>query len=108
MARAKRRRSHGKEIYYILCILSIVAGTLLTILGPGGYLELRKTREALETHRLRVETMRNENKQRTETIEHFRSDREAIEKYARGKGYGKKGEIIQQVPEEVLPTLPQK
>jgi cell division protein FtsB len=108
MARAKRRRSQGKEIYYILCILSIVAGTLLTILGPGGYLDLRKTRDELETHQRRVETMRHENKQRTETIEHFRSDREAIEKYAREKGYGKKGEIIQQVPEEVPPPSPKK
>ena len=100
MARPKRRRSHGKEIYYILCILSIVAGALLTIFGPGGYLELRKTRAELESHRSRVESLRQENRQRMETIQQLRSDREAIEKYAREKGYGKKGEIIQQVPEE--------
>jgi cell division protein FtsB len=100
MARPKRRRSHGKEIYYILCILSIVAGALLTIFGPGGYLELRKTRTELENHRSRVELLRQENRQRMETIEQLRSDKEAIEKYAREKGYGKKGEIIQQVPEE--------
>jgi cell division protein FtsB len=100
MVRPKRRRSHGKEIYYILCILSIVAGGLLTIFGPGGYLELRRTRAELEIHRSRVESLRQENGQRMETIRQLRSDKEAIEKYARDKGYGKKGEIIQQVPEE--------
>ena len=100
MTRPKRKRSHGKEIYYILCILSIVAGALLTIFGPGGYLELRKTRAELESHRDRVESLRQENRERRETIEQLRSDREAIEKYAREKGYGKKGEIIHQVPEE--------
>jgi cell division protein FtsB len=100
MVRPKRKRSHGKEIYYILCILSIVGGALLTIFGPGGYLELRKARAELESHRNRVESLRQENRERRETIEQLRSDKEAIEKYAREKGYGKKGEIIQQVPEE--------
>ncbi len=105
MAQAKRRRSHGKEIYYILCILSIVAGALFTILGPGGYLELRRARAELEIHRNRVETLQRENAERTETIEGLRSDKEALERYAREKGYGKKGEIIQQVPDED-PSVP--
>ena len=100
MARSKRRRSHGKEIYYILCILSIVAGALLTIFGPGGYLELRRARAELDSRRVRVESLREENRQRMETIQQLRSDREAIERYAREKGYGKQGEIIQQVPQE--------
>ncbi len=100
MTRQKRRRSHLTEIYYIVCILAIVAGALLTVFGPGGYMELRKARIEMETHRIQVEEMRQENKDRMETIQQLRSDKEAIEKYAREKGYGKKGEIIQQVPDE--------
>jgi cell division protein FtsB len=108
MARPKRRRSHGKEIYYILCILSIVAGALFTIFGPGGFMDLRKSRVELETHRNRVEELRNENAQRMDAIERLRYDKEALENYAREKGYGKKGEIIQQVPEEGPPSPPKK
>ncbi len=63
-------------------------------------MELRKARIEMETHRIQVQEMRQENKDRMETIQQLRSDKEAIEKYALEKGYGKKGEIIQQVPDE--------
>jgi cell division protein FtsB len=103
MARSKRRTSHGKEIYYILCIMFIVGFALFTILGHGGYLELKKARLELETHSNRADALKQENGQHRKTIQQLRSDKGALEKYAREKGYGKEGEIIQQVPEEKAP-----
>jgi len=100
MLRAKRRTSHGREIYYILCIMFIVGFALFTIFGHGGYLELKKARLELETHRNRADALKQENEQHRKTIQQLRSDKSALEKYAREKGYGKEGEIVQQVPEE--------
>jgi len=103
MVRSRRRTSHGKEIYYILCILFIVGFALFTIFGRVGYLELKKARLELETHRDRVNALKQENQQRLQTIQQLKSDKGTLEKYAREKGYGKEGEIVQQVPEEQAP-----
>jgi cell division protein FtsB len=78
----------------------VVAISLLTILGPGGYLELQRARRQLEAQRTRIEDLKRSNDERLRSIQALRSDREAIEKYARSKNYGKEGEIIQQLPEE--------
>jgi len=108
MARSRRRTSHGKEIYYILCIMFIVGFALFTIFGRGGYLELKKARLQLETHRDRVNALKQENEQRLDTIQQLKSDKGALEKYAREKGYGKEGEVVQQVPEPPAPPKPKK
>jgi cell division protein FtsB len=103
MARRRRRTSHGKEIYYILCILFIVGFALFTIVGSGGYRELQKARLELETHKLRADALQQENRRRIQAIQQLKSDKAALEKYAREKGYGKAGEIIQQVPDTPPP-----
>jgi cell division protein FtsB len=93
-----KRVSHGKEIYYILSIVVVVAVTLFSILSPGGYLEMKKVQADLEARRSRVDLLRRENQAKMESIQALRSSREALERYAREKGYGKKGELIQQLP----------
>ncbi len=98
MARKKNRLSHKKEVYYILCILTLLVILLYSVLGPGGYRELQKARLELREQRVRVEKLKQSNNERMQSIEALRSDKEALEKYAREKGYGKEGEIIQQVP----------
>jgi cell division protein FtsB len=103
MARRRNRFSHVKEIYYIGAILALVALTLVTVWGPGGYLDLRRAQAALETHRTRVGGLKQSNQQRLERIQLLRSNPHALEGYARQKGYGRKGEIIQQLPEEASP-----
>jgi cell division protein FtsB len=95
-----KRVSHGKEIYYIVSIVVVVAATLFSILSPGGYLEMKKVQADLEARRDRVEVLRRENQAKMESIQALRSSREALEKYARGKGYAKKNELIQQLPPE--------
>jgi len=107
MARSKRRRSHGKEIYYILCIIFIVGFALFSIFRRGGYLELRKARLELESHSARVEAIVQQNKERRRNINQLKSDKAALEKYAREKGYGKAGEVIQQVPDEPATPKPE-
>ena len=95
-----KRVSHGKEIYYILSIVVVVAATMFSILSPGGYLEMKKVQADLEARRSRVDLLRRENQAKMESIQALRSSREALEKYARQKGYGKKGELVQQLPPE--------
>lgn len=100
MSNRHKRVSHGKEIYYILCIIMVVAAVSFSIWSSGGYLEMKKIQAELEARRSRVEVLRRENQARMESIQALRSSRQALEKYAREKGYGKKGELIQQLPPE--------
>ena len=98
MAYSKRRISHKKEVYYILCIIALLAVMSFSLFGPGGYRDLRKARIELQEQRVRVEELRRKNSERMKSIDELRSDKKALEKYAREKGYGKQGEIIQQLP----------
>ena len=101
MARSRYRISYKKELYYILCIVALVVIMVVSILGPGGYRELRKMRSELYELNSRVKELQEDNNKRRQFIEELRNSKEAQEKYAREKGgYGKPGEIIQQVPEE--------
>jgi cell division protein FtsB len=100
MARARYHISYKKELYYILCIVALIVIMLFSIFGPGGYRELQKTRLELQEQRSRVDTLKQENSERRKSIEALQSDKEALEKYAREKGYGREGEIIQQLPKE--------
>ena len=100
MPRRKKRVSHTKEIYYILSLVGLVVATLFSIWGPGGYLEMKRSQVELEMRRARVDALRKSNAERLEHIQRLRTDPEALERYARGKGYGRSGEIIQQLPEE--------
>jgi cell division protein FtsB len=90
---------HKKELYYIFLIMVVGGILLLSFVGPKGYLELKKARKELQQQRARVEELRRSNKERRETIEALKYDEEAIERYARKKGYGREDEIIQHLPE---------
>jgi len=98
MSRSGRRNTYGSELYYIVLILTILITGAATIWGPGGYLEVKKTQADLETRRARVKALELSNKARLDEIRNLRDDPETLERYARQKGYGKKGEIIQQLP----------
>jgi len=98
--------SHVKEIYYILCIVVFVVSALFAVWGPGGYLEMRRTQIELESLRARVATLIQSNNERLQSIKALKTDKEALEKYARKQGYARKDEIIQQLP--VAPAEPSK
>ena len=100
MAYSKRRLSHKKELYYILCIVAVLAILLVSLFGPGGYQDLRRARLQLQEQHIRVDRLDRENSKRRKSIEKMRSDKYEIEKHAREKGYGREGEIIQQLPTE--------
>ena len=100
MTYPRRRLSHKKEVYYIICIVAVLMILVVSFLGPGGYRELRKSRLELQEEHIRIDQLERQNSERMKSIEKLRSDRSALEKYAREKGYGKEGEIIQQLPKE--------
>jgi cell division protein FtsB len=97
MAHIKHRRSPKKELYYILCIVALTIIFLFSVFGPGGYRDLQRARLKLQEQRMRVEALRRNNYERMKSIEALRSDKDALEKYAREKGYGRQDEIIQQL-----------
>jgi cell division protein FtsB len=97
MTRQKNRISHKKELYYILCIVAMLAILTLSFLGPGGYRDLQKARLQLQEQRVRVDRLRRSNSELVKSNEALQSDRKAIEGIARENGYAKSDEIIQQV-----------
>ena len=99
---AKKRFSlrHKKELYYISLIVVVGGILLLSFIGPGGSLELNEARRELQLQRARVEALRRSNEERLKMIDALKFDREAIERYARKKGYGRDDEIIRQLPED--------
>jgi cell division protein FtsB len=100
MAYSKYRISHNKELYYISCIVALVVILFFSILGPSGYRDLRKSRLELQLLRAHVNDLKHSNSERAKTIKSFQTDQDAVEKYAREKGYGRAGEIVQEVPRE--------
>jgi cell division protein FtsB len=74
---------------------------LFSYIGPGGYLEMKKAQAELAHHQSRVEALQKSYKERERTVEVLgdnRKSNEAIEAYARKKGYARSTEIIQEVP----------
>ena len=99
MAYSKNRISHKKEAYYILCIVVLIVILSFSLFGPGGYPDLRKGRIELQEQKARVDKLKSENSQHKKYLESLNSDKGAMEKHAREKGYGRENEIMQQIPE---------
>ena len=97
MARSRKRLSYKKELYYICCIVAFVVILLFSFFGPGGYRDLQKSRIELQEKRSRVEELKRENNERKQSIRELQSDEDALEGYAREKGYAREGEIIQRI-----------
>ncbi len=102
MARYKKRVSHAKEGFYITCIVIVMLIGLFAYMGPGGYLEMKKMQTELATRQSRIDTLQKTKQEHQNAINGLadtRKNNEAIENLARKKGYGKKGEIVQEVPQ---------
>ena len=100
MAYSKNRPSHKRELYYIVCIICFIAIILMSLLGPGGFGDLREAQEELIKRQNRVRELERSNEKRRESIEKLKSDEATMEGIARERGYGREDEIIQQLPEE--------
>jgi len=94
----RNRFSHAKEAYYILCFFAALFIFLFAIFGPGGYLELKDTRQQLEQERVRLEKMQQNVTDQMRTIDALKNDPAALEQYLRQKGYARPGELIQELP----------
>jgi cell division protein FtsB len=100
MAYNRKPTSHKKELYYLICIVAVVSILLFSFLGPHGYRELRKLRLEEQELRKDVDDLKRSNEDRGKNIKALKSDKEALEGYARKKGYGRENEIIQHVPSQ--------
>lgn len=100
MAYAKSRITYIKELYYIVCIVAVLVILLFSLFGPQGYRDLQRSRIELQEQRTRVERLERSNHERIKRINALKTDRETLERYAREKGYGREGEIIQQLPKK--------
>ena len=99
MANNRHTLKHKKELYYIFLIVVVGGILLLSIIGPGGLLELKEARLNLQQQKARVDSLERSNQKRLEKIDALKNDPGTIERIAREKGYGRENEIIQQVPE---------
>jgi cell division protein FtsB len=106
MAYKRKRVTHAKELFYICCILMVLLIGLISIVGPAGYIEMRKDQAELTDQTARVDALRKSIEHQAKGVKALRDDEKAIEEYARKKGYGKKGEIIQEVPPRDPETPP--
>ncbi len=101
MSYRKNRPSYKKELYYILCIVAVMVILLFSFWGPGGYRDLAKARLDLQAQRANGEDLKRRNYEKTRTIDDLKNNnRDAWEKHARENGYGREGDIIQQLPEK--------
>ncbi len=107
MTSRRKNKSHLKELYYIVLIVIAIMSAIFSFWGPGGFLEMKRARVELETHRARIELLKRSNSERMQSINALKSDPQAQEKYAREKGYGRKGEIVLQIVQEPDPTDPE-
>ena len=74
---------------------------LFSFWGPGGYRDLAKARLDLQAQRANGEDLKRRNYEKTRTIDDLKNNnRDAWEKHARENGYGREGDIIQQLPEK--------
>jgi cell division protein FtsB len=99
MTQHRKKLSHARELYYILFILFVVLLGAFSIWGPDGYMALKSAQRELQHRRARVEDLERGNAQKVRTIQGLRSDKAVMETIAREKGYVRKGEIVQHLPE---------
>jgi len=73
---------------------------LLSIFGPGGYIEMRKAKAELAAQAARVDALTKSIEQQLKDVNALRDDQQALEAYLRKKGYAKKGDIIQETEQD--------
>ena len=98
MKRLRKPGSHLKELYFVVLIVLWIGLLTFSLLGPRGYLEMRKAQAAVDAHKKRIEMLKMENTDRLRTVQALKTDKAALEKYAREKGYGRSGEMVLEVP----------
>lgn len=75
----------------------------VTVWGPHGYTDLRKTQLEVQVQKGKVEALERSNGEARTRIQALKSDRRALERVARARGYAGADEIIQLLPQEPQP-----
>ena len=100
MAYKKYSLRFKKELYYIFLIVVVGGILLLGFLGPDGYLALKNEQQKVLQQQQNINELEFSNRELKQSIDDMRSDPEALENYAREKGYGRDNEIIQQLSDD--------
>ncbi len=99
----RRKVSSWKEAYYILSILGAIVAAAITIWGPNGYTDLKKSQVELQVQKAKVDELKRKNVDARSRIESLKSDKQAIERVARERGYAGPDEVIQLLPPDPQP-----
>jgi len=103
MAGRRQKVSHGREAYFIVAILLVVAFGFVSIWGPGGWVEMKRLEAELNLRKTHVDALQRGIQDKVKRIEELKSNSDALERYAREKGYSRPDEIIQHLPTETPP-----
>lgn len=104
MGQRRRKVSHTRELGFVICLALTLLLAVLGVVGPGGYLEMRKARLELEALRAGVEAQEQRNRELVRSVESLQTDPEAMERQAREQGYARPGELVQDVPQARPPA----
>jgi len=104
MASNGKIATHTRELFYICFILMFLLIGLLSIFGPGGYIEMRKAKAELAAQAARVDKLAKSIEQQLKDVNALRDDEQALEAYLRKKGYAKKGDLIQEIEQDAPAT----
>jgi len=99
----RRKVSCWKEVYYILSIVGAIVAAAITLWGPHGYTDLKKAQVELQVQKAKVGDLKRANEEARSRIQALKSDKRALERVARERGYAGADEIIQLLPPEPQP-----
>jgi cell division protein FtsB len=99
----RRKVSCWKEAYYILSIVGAIVAAAITVWGPHGFMDLRKAQAELQVQKTKVDELKLANEEARSRIHALKSDKRALERVARERGYARADEIILQLPPEPPP-----
>ncbi len=106
MPHGKRVISHTREICYILGFAAALLVFLFGVIGPGGYLEMRKAEQRLAEQRARVERLQRAIAEQMQLIESLKNDPAVLEEYLRKQGFARDDELIQEIPQSPAARVP--
>jgi cell division protein FtsB len=95
-----RKVSCWKEAYYILSIIGAIVAAVVTVWGPHGYMDLKKSQAELQVQKEKVSALKQTNAEARARIEALKSDKRTLERVARERGYADPDELIQLIPPE--------
>ncbi len=97
MGQRRSKVSHTRELGFIICLALTILLAAIGLIGPGGYLEMKRAERELEALRARVAARERANRKLMGAVRALETDPHAVERQAREQGYARPGELVQEV-----------